>query len=175
MHTDILQLSHVHVCQPPCLAHTYKTNLPYRSTFKTHFPLTPNHHNLNFSTPTYITKPSQLHFTLHAQLCLLLTAGYCTSFLPPCSSVPFLSVGPCLHLALCLSPLLTTPFIHTLCMAFLLQLKFVFLLLAHHLEVQDKMAYHLHMILCTSDAVTASTPVTLFFPLGVWLCLKKKK
>ena len=34
--------------------------------------------------------------------------------LTPCSSVPLLSVGPCLHLFLCLSPLLTTPFIHNL-------------------------------------------------------------
>ena len=32
---------------------------------------------------------------------------------------------------------------------------------------QDEMAYHLNLILCTSDAVTACTPVTLFFPLGV--------
>ena len=40
---------------------------------------------------------------------------------------------------------------------------------------QDKMAYHLHLILCTSDAVTTCTPVTLFFPLGVQLCSKKKK
>ena len=30
----------------------------------------------------------------------------------PCSSVPLLSVGLYLHLTLCLSPLLTTPFIH---------------------------------------------------------------
>ena len=32
---------------------------------------------------------------------------------------------------------------------------------------------HLHPILCTSDAVAARTPVTLFFPLGVQLCSKK--
>ena len=46
--------------------------------------------------------------------------------------------------------------------------KFVLLLLAHHLEdywiscyAQDEMAYHLHLILCTSDG----TRVTLLFPL----------
>ena len=75
MHTDILlQLSHVHVCQPPCLAHNHKTNLPYRSTFKTHFPITPNHHNLNFSTPAgtlhihYKAKLASLHSTCIAML-----------------------------------------------------------------------------------------------------------
>ena len=39
---------------------------------------------------------------------------------------------------------------------------------------QDKMAYHPHSILYTSDAVTPCTPVTLFFPLGVRLCSKKR-
>ena len=39
--------------------------------------------------------------------------------------------------------------------------------------VQDEMAFHLHLILCTLDTVTICTPVTLFFPLVVWLCLKK--
>ena len=44
----------------------------------------------------------------------------------------------------------------------------VFLLLAHHLEVcacyaQDKMTYHLHPILHTSDAFTTCTPVTVSF------------
>ena len=40
---------------------------------------------------------------------------------------------------------------------------------------QDKMACHLHLILCTWDVVITCTPVTIFFPLGVWLCLKKKE
>lgn len=40
---------------------------------------------------------------------------------------------------------------------------------------QDEMACHLHPIICIWDAVTISTPVTIFFPLGVRLCLKKKK
>ena len=35
---------------------------------------------------------------------------------------------------------------------------------------QDEMAFHLHLIICTWDAVTTCTPVTIFFPLGVWLC-----
>ena len=35
------------------------------------------------------------------------------------------------------------------------------------------MACHLHLILCTWDAVTC-TPVTVFFPLGVQLCSKLK-
>ena len=34
---------------------------------------------------------------------------------------------------------------------------------------------HLHPILCTWDAVTTCSPVTVFFPLGVWLCSKKKR
>ena len=37
-------------------------------------------------------------------------------------------------------------------------------------------ACHLHTILCTWDAATTSpacTPVSVFFPLGVWLCIKK--
>ena len=64
-------------------------------------------------------------------------------------------------LTLCLSPLLTTPFIP---MAFLL------------VKVCALMACHLHPILCTWDAcaVTTYTPVTVFFPLGVWLCLKNE-
>ena len=59
--------------------------------------------------------------------------------------------------------------------------KKILLLLAHHLEVyacigshvsyvQDEMAYNLHPILCTWDAVTVWTPVTLSFLLGVRLC-----
>ena len=37
------------------------------------------------------------------------------------------------------------------------------------------MACHLHPILCTWDVVITCTPVTVFFPLGVWLCSDKKK
>ena len=40
---------------------------------------------------------------------------------------------------------------------------------------QDEMAYHLHPILCTWNAVVTCTPVTVFFPLRVRLCSKKKK
>ena len=40
---------------------------------------------------------------------------------------------------------------------------------------QDEMACHLHLILCTWDAVTTCTPVTVFFPLGVQLCLEKMR
>ena len=39
---------------------------------------------------------------------------------------------------------------------------------------RTKMACHLHPILCTWDAVITCTPVTVFFPLGVRLCSKKK-
>ena len=38
---------------------------------------------------------------------------------------------------------------------------------------RTKRACHLHPILCTWDAVITCTPVTIFFPLGVWLCSKK--
>ena len=37
------------------------------------------------------------------------------------------------------------------------------------------MAYHLHLTLWTWDAVIPCTPVTIFFPLVVWLRLKEKK
>ena len=58
------------------------------------------------------------------------------------------------------------------------------LLLVHHLEMcasigshvsyaQNEIAYNLHPMLCTSDAVIAWTQVTLFLPLGVRLWLKK--
>ena len=40
---------------------------------------------------------------------------------------------------------------------------------------QDKMACHLHPILCTWDAVTICTPVTVFFPLGVRLAMLEKE
>ena len=40
---------------------------------------------------------------------------------------------------------------------------------------RTKRACHLHLILCSWDAVITCTPVTVFFPLGVWLCSKKKK
>ena len=36
------------------------------------------------------------------------------------------------------------------------------------------MACHLHLIICTLDAVTTCNPVTIF-PFGVWLCLEKRK
>ena len=62
------------------------------------------------------------------------------------------------------------------------------LLLAYYLEVrvssgsaewsvmgmQDKMACHLHPILCSWDAVITCTPVTVFFQLGVQLCSQEK-
>ena len=103
----------------------------------------------------------------------------------PCSSVLLLSVGPCVHLTLCLSALFYhILFIH---MAFLLYTqilcsccllttwKCVPLLDLLPCYAQDEIAYHLHPILCTSDAITACTSVTLFFPLGVRSCLGKKK
>ena len=54
--------------------------------------------------------------------------------------------------------------------------------LGHHLEVcasvmgRTKRACHLHLILCTWDALITCTPVTVFFPLGVRLrCSKQQK
>ena len=41
--------------------------------------------------------------------------------------------------------------------------------------VQDKMAFDMHLILCTWDVVTTCIPVTVFFPLGVQLCAKEEK
>ena len=40
---------------------------------------------------------------------------------------------------------------------------------------QDEMTCHLYPILCTWDAVTTCTPVTVFFPLGVQLSSKINK
>ena len=37
------------------------------------------------------------------------------------------------------------------------------------------MAFDLHPIICTWDVVTTCIPVTVFFPLGVWLCSKQKQ
>ena len=83
------------------------TNLTYLSMFKTHFPITPNYHNLNFSTPT-----DTLHVHYKAMLASLhstCTAGYCTSFLSPVPHAFVVTVGPCLHLTLCLHPCLPPP------------------------------------------------------------------
>ena len=143
--------------------------------FKTHFPITPNYHHLNFSTPT---DTLHIHYNLQSQVSFtpLYMHGYAYCYnswilhliFTPCSLVPLLSEGPCL------SPLLTTPFIP---MAFL---KVCALAVCSppgsvclywiSCYAQNEMAYHLYPILCTSDAVTACTPVTLFFPLGVQLC-----
>ena len=41
--------------------------------------------------------------------------------------------------------------------------------------VQDKMAFDMHLILCTWDVVTTCIPVTVFFPLGVQLCAKEEE
>ena len=43
---------------------------------------------------------------------------------------------------------------------------FIFLLF----KICTLMAYHLYPILCIWDVVTTYTPVTVFFPLWVWLC-----
>ena len=40
--------------------------------------------------------------------------------------------------------------------------------------VKKRLSYDGVMILCTWDVVITCTPVTVFFPLGVWLCSKKK-
>ena len=37
------------------------------------------------------------------------------------------------------------------------------------------MAFDLHPIICTWDVVTTCIPVTIFFPLGVWLCNQRKQ
>ena len=123
-----------------------------------------------------------LHFTCMA---MLTVNGWILHLIfTPCSSVLLLSVGPCVHLTLCLSALFYhILFIH---MAFLLYTqilcsccllttwKCVPLLDLLPCYAQDQIAYHLHPILRTSDAITACTSVTLFFPLGVRSCLKKK-
>ena len=93
-YTTTCTSSHIHVRQPPYLAHTHKTNCTYPSTFKTHFSITPIYHNLQ-QTDTQHTHYRAMLASLHSSF-----------------SVSLLSVGPCLHLTLCLSPLLTTPFMH---------------------------------------------------------------
>ena len=37
------------------------------------------------------------------------------------------------------------------------------------------MAFNLHPIICTWNVVTTCISVTVFFPLGVWLCSKKRE
>ena len=120
-----------------------------------HFPTTPNYHNLHFPTPTdtlhihYKAKLASLHSTCTAVngwiLHLIFTRAFVVSIWP--------------FSCLCSYCLLTT-------------WKCVPLL--DHCYAQYEMTYHLHPILCTSDGVTACTPVTLFFPLGVRLCSKNK-
>ena len=48
MHTDILKVVYpvIYMYQPPIQP------TPHKTKFKTHFPVTPNYHNLHFSTPT---------------------------------------------------------------------------------------------------------------------------
>ena len=45
---------------------------------------------------------------------------------------------------------------------------------ATHTHTQDEMACHLHPIICTWDAVTTCTPVTIFFPTWGVVMLEKK-
>ena len=77
----------------------------------------------------------------------------------PCSSVPLLWVGPCLHLTLCLSPLLTTPFIS---MAFLI-------LCSCCLLTTWKCVPLLDLLLCAGRNGLPPTPDTLH--LGPSYCL----
>ena len=58
--------------------------------------------------------------------------------------------------------------------SFTMWAKFVTLMLARHMEVCASSGKW-PAILCTWDAVTTCTPVIVFFPLGMWLCLKKQQ
>ena len=98
----------------------------------------------------YKTKLASLHSTCMAMLAI--NVWILHLIFTPCSSVPLLSVGPCLHLTLGLSPLLTTHFIF---MTFLL-VKVCILAACS----PPDMACHLHPILCTWDAFTTCIPVT---------------
>ena len=115
------------------------------------------------------------HFTLHVWLCLLLMVRICASILPPIPQCLLLPVEPCLF-----NPLSFTLAYHIL---HTYGLSIIVKVCAHaacsppgrvHVPLLDLLLCAgrngLHLILCTLDTVTAYIPVTLFFPLGVWLC-----
>ena len=153
-----------YTCTPTTLFSLHPQNKPYIpvNVYNT-LSYTPNYHNLKFSTPT-----DTLH--IHYKVTLASLHSKCMAMLSVNSWKLYLMFTPG-SIVLCLSPLLTIPFIS---MAILLKSKFVLLIacllwISCYAYAQDKIAYHLHPILCTWDAVTACTPVTLSFPLGVFM------
>ena len=96
-----------YTCTPTTLFSTpHKTNRTYLSTFKGHFPIAPNYHNLHFSTPTdtlhinYKTKLASLHFKCMA---MLTVNGWILHLNFTLCCTGLLLSGPCIHLTLCLS------------------------------------------------------------------------
>ena len=175
MHTDI-QLVHpvIYMCtnhpvQPLPTKQTVHTCQCLRHAFL--FSITPNHHNLNFCTPTdtlhirYKAKLASYHSTCMA---MLTVNGWILHLvITPCSSV--VSGTICSFNPLTFTMLRPFSYSQSSCSCCLLAIwKCVPLL-----DLLGEMAYHRHLILRTLDAVTACTPVTFFFPLGVRLCLKK--
>ena len=164
------------VCHPSYLAHTPQNKSYIPSTFKTHFPITPNHSN----RPTAHIFQSKVYSTCMATLTV---NGWILHLIfTLCSLVRLLSVRPCLHLTLCFHPCLPHPSYiwpfyssHSLCSCCLLT-TWKHWCASTGSDVsygQDEMAYNLHPILCTWNAVTVWTPVTLSFLLGVRLCSNK--
>ena len=95
-----------------------------------------------------------------------------------CISVPLLPVVPCLHFTYPLCFTLAYHTLHTYGLSLTVKVRALaacsppgsVCLYWISWDAQDKMAYHLLLILCTWDAVTACT---LFFPLGMQLCSEK--
>ena len=180
MHTNILQLIHpvMYICTPTTLFSPHPQNKPYipLSTFKTHFPITPNYHNLSFSTPTdtlhihYKAKLASPHSTCMAVYCKRLDTA--PHFYPL-----FFSAFVVSRTLSSFTPLAFTLAYHTHHTYGLSLIVEVCILAACsppgsvHLYyiscyVQDEMAYHLYPILCTLDTVTACTPSPFSFHLG---------
>ena len=91
MHIDVLQLIHPVHTNHPVQPTPHKTNRTYLSTFKICFPITPNYHNLHFSTPTdmlhihHKAKLASLHSTCMA---MLTVNGWILHLVyTPCSSI----------------------------------------------------------------------------------------
>ena len=180
MHTNILQLIHpvMYICIPTTLFSPHPQNKPYipLSTFKTHFPITPNYHNLSFFTPTdtlhihYKAKLASPHSTCMAMFTV--NSWILHLIFIPCSLVPLLSVGPCTSgFHPCLPhPSYLWPFSHSKS------------LYSCCLFTTWKCASLLDLPLCAGrnglppipDTLHfrysyCLHPITLFFPLGVWL------
>ena len=156
--------------------------LPVRPTKQTvhncqhlrHFPTTPKYCNLHSSTPA-----DTLHIHYKAKLASLHST--CMAMLTFNGWILHLIFTPLLFGAFVVSgtmssfnPLSFTLAYHTLhTLAFLLQSKFALLLSTHHLKVCASIgspvthSYHLHPILCTSDAVATCTSVMPPF-LSTW-------